>query len=71
MDIHGQLLPSLDRGGGFCSQLLMVVVGTHCISWGLPEESVVVMCDIMFVISPNWDVSNSVAFLSFATLCQG
>ena len=54
-----------------CSQSSMVVVGTHCVSWGLPEESMVVMCDIMFITSPNWDVSNSVAFLSFVTLCQG
>jgi len=53
------------------SQSLMVVVGTHCVSWGLPEESVVVMCDIVFVTSPNWDVSNSVEFLSFVTLCRG
>jgi len=52
------------------SQSLMVVVGTHCVSWGLPEESVVVTCDIMFVTSPNWDVSNSVAFLSFVTLSR-
>jgi len=51
------------------SQLSMVVVGTHCVLWGLPEESVVVTCDIMFITSPNWDVSNSVAFLSFVTLC--
>jgi len=51
------------------SQSSMVVVGTRCVSWGLPEESVVVMCDIMFITSPNWDVSNSVAFLSFVTLC--
>ena len=53
------------------SQSSMVVVGAHCVSWGLPEESVVVMCDIVFITSPNWDVSNSVAFLSFATLCRG
>jgi len=53
------------------SQSSMVVVGTRCISWGLPEESVVVMCDIVFITSPNWDGSNSVAFLSFATLCRG
>ena len=53
------------------SQLLMVMVGARCVSWGLPEESVVVTCDIVFVTSPNWDVSNSVAFLSFVTLCQG
>jgi hypothetical protein len=54
-----------------CSQSSMVVVGARCVSWGLPEESVVVMCDIVFVTSPNWDVSNSVAFLSFVTLCRG
>jgi len=54
-----------------CSQSSMVVVGARCVSWGLPEESVVVMCDIVFITSPNWDVSNSVAFLSFVTLCQG
>jgi len=54
-----------------CSQSSMVVVGAHCVSWGLPEESVVVMCDIVFITSPNWDVSNSVAFLSFVTLCPG
>jgi len=53
------------------SQSSMVMVGTCCVSWGLPEESVVVTCDIVFVTSPNWDVSNSVAFLSFATLCRG
>jgi len=51
------------------SQLSMVVVGACCVSRGLPEESVVVTCDIMFVTSPNWDVSNSVAFLSFVILC--
>jgi len=53
------------------SQSSMVMVGAHCVSWGLPEESVVVTCDIMFITSPNWDVSNSIAFLSFVTLCRG
>jgi len=53
------------------SQSSMVMMDTHCVSWGLPEESVVVTCDIVFVTSPNWDVSNSVAFLSFVTLCRG
>jgi len=69
MDIRGQSSPFLIVVVDPCSQSSMVVVGTCCVSWGLPEESVVVMCDIMFVTSPNWDVSNSVAFLSFVTLC--
>ena len=28
-------------------------------------------CDITFVTSPNWDVSNSVARLSSSTQCRG
>ena len=39
---------------GPCGQL-MVVVGTHCVLWGC-EKRGVVMCDIVFITSPNWDV---------------
>ena len=35
------------------SQSSMVMVGAHCVLWGLPEESVVVTCDIVFISCPT------------------
>ena len=56
VDVGGRSSPFPDGGGGFG--------GGHC------KKRAVVMCDITFVTSPDWDVSNCLSVSLLPLFCD-